>query len=124
MNFTRLRILELDGTEAFDTGGDELIVLPLAGSCRVTIDGETFELEGRESVFARGHRLRVRAARARASRSPGRAGSRCPPRPRQRRLEPRYGPAEDVPVELRGAGNACRQVNNFCIAWRRSSATR
>ena len=52
MNHTRLRILELDGTEAFDTGGDELIVLPLAGSCRVTIDGETFELEGRESVFA------------------------------------------------------------------------
>ena len=35
MNYTRLRILELDGTEAFDTGGDELIVLPLAGSCRV-----------------------------------------------------------------------------------------
>ncbi len=31
-----------------------------------------------------------------------------------RRLEPRYGPAEDVPVELRGAGNASRQVNNFC----------
>ena len=52
MNYTRLRILELDGTEAFDTGGDELIVLPLAGSCAVTIDGETFELEGRESVFS------------------------------------------------------------------------
>ena len=31
-----------------------------------------------------------------------------------RRLEPRYGAAEDVPVELRGAGQASRQVNNFC----------
>jgi 5-deoxy-glucuronate isomerase len=31
-----------------------------------------------------------------------------------RRLEPRYGPAEAVPVELRGAGQASRQVNNFC----------
>jgi 5-deoxy-glucuronate isomerase len=33
-------------------GGDELIVLPLSGSCSVTIDGEGFELEGRESVFS------------------------------------------------------------------------
>jgi 5-deoxy-glucuronate isomerase len=31
-----------------------------------------------------------------------------------RRLPPRYGAAQDVPVELRGAGQASRQVNNFC----------
>jgi 5-deoxy-glucuronate isomerase len=31
-----------------------------------------------------------------------------------RRLEPRHVPARDVPVELRGAGHASRQVNNFC----------
>src|SRR5258708_2528475 len=31
-----------------------------------------------------------------------------------RRLPARYGPAEDVPVEIRGAGQASRQVNNFC----------
>ena len=30
------------------------------------------------------------------------------------RLPPRYGPAGSVPVELRGAGQASRQVNNFC----------
>ena len=30
------------------------------------------------------------------------------------RLEPAYGPAEGVPVELRGAGQASRQVNNVC----------
>jgi 5-deoxy-glucuronate isomerase len=30
-----------------------------------------------------------------------------------RRLSPKYGPAEDVPVEVRGAGNATRQVTNF-----------
>jgi 5-deoxy-glucuronate isomerase len=29
------------------------------------------------------------------------------------KLPPRYGPAEEVPVELRGAGQASRQVNNF-----------
>ena len=31
-----------------------------------------------------------------------------------RRLTARYGPAEGVSVELRGAGVASRQVNNFC----------
>jgi 5-deoxy-glucuronate isomerase len=30
------------------------------------------------------------------------------------RLDPAYGPAEEVPVELRGAGQASRQVNNVC----------
>jgi 5-deoxy-glucuronate isomerase len=32
-----------------------------------------------------------------------------------RRLEPRYGPAEDVPVEVRGSGQATRQVTNFGV---------
>jgi 5-deoxy-glucuronate isomerase len=31
-----------------------------------------------------------------------------------RALPPRYGAAQDVPVEIRGAGAATRQVNNFC----------
>ena len=51
MNYTRLRIVELDGTEAFATGGDEVIVLPLAGSCRVTIDGERFDLDAHAGWF-------------------------------------------------------------------------
>jgi 5-deoxy-glucuronate isomerase len=37
-------------------------------------------------------------------------GARC-----ARRLTARYGPAEGVSVELRGAGQASRQVNNFCM---------
>ena len=36
------------------------------------------------------------------------ATSKC-----ERRLTPRYGSADDVAVELRGAGPATRQVNNF-----------
>ena len=30
-----------------------------------------------------------------------------------RRLSPAYGPAEEVAIEVRGAGSASRQVNNF-----------
>jgi 5-deoxy-glucuronate isomerase len=117
MNYTRLRIAELDagGIETFDTGGDELIVLPLSGACSVDIDGERYELEGRESVFSavtdfayapRDAHVELRSE----------AGGRfaLPAAAARQRLSPRYCAAEDVPVELRGAGNASRQVNNFC----------
>ena len=52
--FSGLRILELlpGGSHAFDSGEDELIVLPLNGSCTVTVDGERFVVEGREDVFS------------------------------------------------------------------------
>jgi 5-deoxy-glucuronate isomerase len=32
-----------------------------------------------------------------------------------RRLSPKYGPASGVPVEVRGSGNATRQVTNFGV---------
>ena len=115
--FSGLRVLELraGASHAFDTGDDELIVLPLSGGCTVAVDGERFELAGRDDVFAavtdfayapRGARIEV------ASASGGRFALPCARA--QRRLEPRYVAAEAVPVELRGAGSASRQVNNFC----------
>jgi len=115
--FSGLRVLELapGETHALDAGDDELIVLPLAGACTATCDGEAFALEGRESPFAqvtdflyvpRESRLELVAeAGGRFALPAARAG---------RRLEPRHVPAQDVPVELRGAGQASRQVNNFC----------
>ena len=44
------------------------------------------------------------------------AGSALPTAACERRLEARYGAAEDVPVELRGAGTCSRQVTNFAAA--------
>ncbi|MFD1051514.1 5-deoxy-glucuronate isomerase, partial [Kibdelosporangium lantanae] len=32
-----------------------------------------------------------------------------------KRLDPKYGPAPEVPVEVRGSGNATRQVTNFGV---------
>lgn len=112
--YSGLRVLELPegGSHAFDTGEFETIVLPLAGSCTVECDGERFELEGRENVFAHVSDFAYVPRDAQVTiRGGGRfalAGARC-----ERRLAPRYGPAEKVPVELRGAGSASRQVNNF-----------
>jgi 5-deoxy-glucuronate isomerase len=112
MKHTRLRIVELDGSEVFDTGGDELIVLPLSGSCSVTIDGERFELEGRASVFSAVTDFAYAPIGARVEIT-GSGRFALPAAAATRRLEPRYTAAKDVPVELRGAGNASRQINNF-----------
>ena len=110
----RVARLEAGGSRTLATGGEELAVVPLAGSATVEVDGRRFELEGRPSVFARvtdwayvpigaevtlssegGAELALASARA------------------ERRFEPAYVRAADVPVEIRGAGQATRQVTNF-----------
>jgi len=109
LEFTGLRIVE--GSDAFDTGDHELIVLPLSGSCTVTIDGERFALQGRENVFA-GVTDFVYAPRDAHVEIDGEGRFALPSARADNRLPARYG--SDVPVELRGAGQASRQVNNFC----------
>ncbi|GAA3744011.1 5-deoxy-glucuronate isomerase [Spinactinospora alkalitolerans] len=114
-----LRVLELRSgrRHAFDTGDSEWVVLPLSGGCTVACDGRTFELHGREGVLTgvTDFAYLPRDARAEITSAGGGrfalAGARC-----ERRLPARYGPASGVPVELRGAGRASRQVNNFCAA--------
>jgi 5-deoxy-glucuronate isomerase len=115
--YSGLRILDLPigSRTTFHTGEDEMLVLPLSGGCDVTCDDERVTLTGRRSVFTRvtdfayvprDATVTVRAANGgRFALPSARAG---------RRLPFRYGRAEDVAVELRGAGQASRQVNNFC----------
>jgi 5-deoxy-glucuronate isomerase len=105
------------GVLGFDTGEDEIALLPLEGSFDVTIDGEPYPLEGRPSVWvgptdfiyappttaievgsAAGGRFAVATARA------------------ERRHPVRYVPAAEVAVELRGAGSCSREVRNFASA--------
>ncbi|MEW1639652.1 5-deoxy-glucuronate isomerase [Streptomyces sp. NPDC093801] len=91
---------------------------PVSGRGRV---GEgpagIFRLRGRSGVFAGPTDFAYvpRDARAEiASADGGRfalVGARC-----ERRLPARYGPADAVPVELRGAGQCSRQVHNFAAA--------
>jgi 5-deoxy-glucuronate isomerase len=116
--FSGLRVLELAAgqREELDTDDCEVVVLSLGGSAEVTVDGHTFTLGGRSSVFdgpsdvvyaPRDARLGVSSAEG------GRfalASAVC-----QQRLEPAYLPKEDVPVEMRGAGQSSRQVNNFGV---------
>ena len=115
--FSGLRVLELGLGErrALETGGDELIVLPLSGACTVEVEGEPFALAGRAGVFAGVTDFLYVPRDARVEIACERGGRFALPSARaDRRLPVRYVPAADVPVELRGAGQASRQVNNFC----------
>ncbi|HMI34550.1 MAG TPA: 5-deoxy-glucuronate isomerase [Propionibacteriaceae bacterium] len=106
--------LESEGSHRFDTGSDELIVLPLSGSVAVEVAGEHCELDGRVSVFdgptdfvyiGSGQTVNLRSA----------AGGRfalCGART-ESAAALRYLAASQVPIELRGAGQSSRQVRNF-----------
>jgi 5-deoxy-glucuronate isomerase len=98
-----------------DLGADEAVVVPLAVSAiDAEIDTEAFALRGRADVFARvpdylyaprGSRLMLLApegGEVAVATAPARAW-----RP------PRLIRAEDVAIEVRGAGRASRQVTNF-----------
>ena len=108
------------------TGPSEVFVLPLSGSLDVTIAPErggaeaTYRLAGRPSVF--GHVSDFAYAGRDSELTLGSLDGAEVALPAARcstRLAPAYGAAEDVPVELRGAGPSSRQVNNFGVpgAW-------
>lgn len=115
--FCGLKVVTLSPSESlhFATGDYETIVLPLAGSCSVTCDGQVFELQGRESVFARVSDFAYVPRDAQVVLTSLEGGRFALPAAKTTtRLAARYGAAESVSVELRGAGVASRQVNNFC----------
>jgi 5-deoxy-glucuronate isomerase len=106
------------------TGPSEAFVLPLSGALSVAIGKEsgeplaTYELRGRDSVFAAvtdfayvgRDSVVVLSAVGPSGAEVALPSSRC-----SQVLAPAYGPAEEVPVEVRGAGNATRQVTNFGV---------
>jgi 5-deoxy-glucuronate isomerase len=101
-------------SRVLETGDCEWIVLPLSGSAEVTVDGETVHLEGRESVFAGPSDLAYVPVSSRFTVSSAGGARVALPHARARASYPlRRIAAGDVPVELRGAGVASRQVHNF-----------
>jgi 5-deoxy-glucuronate isomerase len=117
-HYTGLRVLRLTpgAPRTIETGEFEAFVLPLSGGCAVRVDGEQFVLHGRDSVFTRVTDFAYvpRDAEVELLATDG-AEVALPMARCTRRLPPRYGAAEDVPVEVRGAGRATRQVTNFGV---------
>jgi 5-deoxy-glucuronate isomerase len=116
--YTGLRVLRLapGRPRVIRTREYEAFVLPLSGGCTVRVDGVRFELAGRDSVFTRVTDFAYVPREAEVELSAEREAEIALPMARcTRRLEPKYGAAEDVPVEVRGAGAATRQVTNFGV---------
>lgn len=114
--FTGLRVIDLDPgeTRALSTRGEEMLVLPLAGSCDVEVDGERFTLDGRPSVFEGVSDFAYLPIGAGVRLSSKNGGTFALPSARaERRFAAAYGAADAVPIEVRGAGRATRQLTNF-----------
>ncbi len=114
LSWVSLQVLDLDGSQEATTGPDEMLVLPLAGSCSVSCGGETFDLAGRASVFD-GVTDFAYLPRNSTVRITGKGRFAFPAAVAEQDLPFRYGPAEEVAIELRGAGACSRQINNFCM---------
>jgi 5-deoxy-glucuronate isomerase len=115
--FSGLAVLSLDAgeTRTIATGDTEVFVLPLSAErLSVQVDGDTFDLAGRASVFARVTDFAYVGRDTEFTITSEGAGEVALPSARcDRRLPARYGPADDVAIEIRGAGPATRQVTNF-----------
>ena len=105
------------------TGGSEAFVLPLSGGS-VVVDVldedeapiDSLTLTGRTSVFAAVTDFAYVGRDSIAVLTSVEGAEVALPTARCTRvLPPAYGAASDVPVEVRGAGNATRQVTNFGV---------
>jgi 5-deoxy-glucuronate isomerase len=100
------------GTFTAETGEAEIALVPLSGRCRVDSEGKSWELGGRESVFAGMpwalYLPRDSSYRVEADGEVAVCGARC-----ERRREAVLVRPENVEVEVRGAGNATRQINHI-----------
>jgi 5-deoxy-glucuronate isomerase len=114
--YLSFRVESLAGGEErrFESGEEELALIPLGGSCTVATDEGEWEVGGRANVFAGlPWSLYVPRETAFTLRASGDAqvavcGARA-----DRRREPRAIPPQDVEIEVRGAGNATRQINHI-----------
>jgi 5-deoxy-glucuronate isomerase len=114
--YSGLRVAELapGGTLTVDTHDAETLVLPLAGGCVIECDHTALDLVGRTGVFAAVSDLAYLPRDSTATISSAGGGRfALPSAVCERRLPVQYVPADAVQVELRGAGRASRQVNNF-----------
>jgi 5-deoxy-glucuronate isomerase len=110
--YLSFRVLSVRGRATFETGDDEVVVVPLAGDAVVGVDGSEWEVGGRGDVFeARPRSLYVpRDADVTVEGDAELAlcGARA-----DRRHEPRPIPPDEVEIEVRGSGNATRQISHI-----------
>jgi 5-deoxy-glucuronate isomerase len=118
-SYTGLRVVRLapGAGRTLATTDNELVVLVLSGSCTVEVEGERVTLAGRQDVFSRVTDLVYVPRDSTLTLASGAGAEVALPMARASvrgafaRIE-----AESVPVEVRGAGHASRQVTNYYAA--------
>jgi 5-deoxy-glucuronate isomerase len=115
--YAALRVLRFEpgASVTLTTGELETAVLPLtAAEAIVEVEGRGFRLAGRASVFERVSDFAYLPidCEARVT-SPSGGEIALPAAVAGGRIDPYHAPAAEVPVEIRGAGPATRQVTNF-----------
>jgi 5-deoxy-glucuronate isomerase len=118
-HYAGLRIVHIEpgGIRRMDLEGVEAGVLPLSGSCRVSVDGRTYDVAGRVSVFeGTADFLFLPLDSSFEVTSDDGCEIAIPTAVATRRTEVVHVAASDVPIEVRGAGHATRQINNFASA--------
>ncbi|HEY8446918.1 MAG TPA: 5-deoxy-glucuronate isomerase [Thermomicrobiales bacterium] len=101
-------------TWSYETGSDEVGLVPLGGRCRVSAAGKEWTIGGRESVFAgKPHALYLPIGTTFTVTAETRlelavCGTRAEESHPPKEITP-----DEVEVEIRGAGNAARQINHI-----------
>lgn len=117
-DFTGLRVLTLGAGErrSLVLDGIEAALVPLTGSCRVEVGAHTFDLAGRRDVFDRVSDFAYLPSGSEVVLTSNGGEFAVPTAQADRRLDAAYVPARAVSVEVRGGGQATRQINNFMAA--------
>ena len=99
---------------ARNTGGEEIALVPLGGRCAIDTGGERFELGERASVFdGMPWALYLPRDKPYTVTALGDVEVAVSGALADERLEPRLVSPDDVEIEVRGSGNATRQINHI-----------
>jgi 5-deoxy-glucuronate isomerase len=114
--FTGLTVIKLAAGERWsrETGEDEVALVPLGGRCTVVAEGQRWTIGERVNPFA-GQPWALylpRESRFETTAETALELAVCAARA-DRALPPRLVTPNDVKVEIRGAGNAARQINHI-----------
>jgi len=110
--FLSFNVERLDGAALRHTHREEAAIVLLQGSLAAEVDGRRFELGPRAGIF-RELPWTLYVPRDTEYRIEGTAELAFASCPAERKLEPVLQRPDEVAVEIRGAGNATRQINNM-----------